>query len=286
MSRVVAPLDSGAALRMLAEKVAILTGERGDGNNSAVRASQLEAMITGAVFAALAKSGILTGEGNPEGKVAAKVGTIYRRNDGALGSTLYVKNSGADETGWAALPGPATGPAFAGMKVPAGTFISNLMGLALTTLAGVADRMHAVQWLCPHDMTIDQLGLSVSVLLAGSNAKVVLYASDALGRPSNVIVETANIDCATTGTKLIGITPQALTANTVYWLAIRTSGTQTYRAGTAGSVPAFAVTNAATPLFQSTLSRTLAFATAANAWPYASSQHQSLVPPLVLMRVA
>lgn len=43
---------------------------------------------------------ILTGAGTPEGAVTASVGSIYLRNDGGAGTSLYVKETGAGNTGW------------------------------------------------------------------------------------------------------------------------------------------------------------------------------------------
>jgi hypothetical protein len=45
---------------------------------------------------------ITAGEGSPEGAVTAVVGCIYLRLNGGVGSTLYVKQSGTGNTGWAA----------------------------------------------------------------------------------------------------------------------------------------------------------------------------------------
>jgi hypothetical protein len=42
------------------------------------------------------------GTGTPEGAVTAPVGTAYLRTDGGAGTTLYVKESGTGNTGWAA----------------------------------------------------------------------------------------------------------------------------------------------------------------------------------------
>jgi hypothetical protein len=42
------------------------------------------------------------GAGSPEGVVIAPPGSIYLCSDGGAGATLYVKESGADDTGWAA----------------------------------------------------------------------------------------------------------------------------------------------------------------------------------------
>ena len=43
-----------------------------------------------------------TGAGSPEGAVTAAVGSLYTRTDGGLLTTLYVKESGAGNTGWVA----------------------------------------------------------------------------------------------------------------------------------------------------------------------------------------
>ncbi|NBW09755.1 MAG: hypothetical protein EBR82_17200 [Caulobacteraceae bacterium] len=43
-----------------------------------------------------------TGTGTPEGAVTAPVGTLFLRTDGGAGTTLYVKETGSGNTGWAA----------------------------------------------------------------------------------------------------------------------------------------------------------------------------------------
>lgn len=45
---------------------------------------------------------MLTGDGDPETNVTANVGTLYLRKDGGTGTTLYVKETGTDATGWVA----------------------------------------------------------------------------------------------------------------------------------------------------------------------------------------
>ena len=42
------------------------------------------------------------GSGSPEGVVTAAVGALYTRTDGGANTTLYVKESGAGNTGWVA----------------------------------------------------------------------------------------------------------------------------------------------------------------------------------------
>lgn len=44
-----------------------------------------------------------SGSGTPEGVVTAPIGSTYQRSDGAVGSTLYYKSTGAGNTGWTAV---------------------------------------------------------------------------------------------------------------------------------------------------------------------------------------
>lgn len=43
---------------------------------------------------------IFSGAGTPEGVVTAVVGSMFLRNNGGLGTTLYIKESGTGNTGW------------------------------------------------------------------------------------------------------------------------------------------------------------------------------------------
>lgn len=45
---------------------------------------------------------LTSGTGTPEGAVTAPVGSVYLRTDGGASTTLYVKQSGAGNTGWVA----------------------------------------------------------------------------------------------------------------------------------------------------------------------------------------
>jgi hypothetical protein len=45
---------------------------------------------------------LFAGTGSPENVVSAPVGSLYLRTDGGALTTLYVKESGTSNTGWAA----------------------------------------------------------------------------------------------------------------------------------------------------------------------------------------
>jgi hypothetical protein len=47
---------------------------------------------------------IQSGTGTPEGVKTANVGSIFMRNDGTTGTTLYTKTSGTGNTGWQTIP--------------------------------------------------------------------------------------------------------------------------------------------------------------------------------------
>lgn len=45
---------------------------------------------------------ILAGAGSPEGVVTAPISSLFLRSDGGASTSLYVKQSGTGNTGWAA----------------------------------------------------------------------------------------------------------------------------------------------------------------------------------------
>lgn len=47
------------------------------------------------------------GIGSPEGAISASIGSVYRRTDGGASTSLYVKESGAGNTGWVPYGNPA-----------------------------------------------------------------------------------------------------------------------------------------------------------------------------------
>lgn len=173
------------------------------------------------------------------------------------------------------------------MRPAAGVFLANSSDCgALGTQAQVANRTVCAAFVPAYDIVIDQLGVSVSTLLAGANCKVVIYASDANGRPTTVIIESGNISAAATGTVFATISNTTLTAGVKYWIGVRSSGTQTLRTLNVSALPVLSYTSAATPVAQQTLILTETFANAAATWSYASSQHSNALMPLVLMRAA
>jgi len=75
------------------------------GNNfNTAKVKQHTAEGQNVVFGSIgqADAEIYTGLGSPEGVITAKVGSLYIRRDGGVGTTFYVKESGTGNTGWVA----------------------------------------------------------------------------------------------------------------------------------------------------------------------------------------
>lgn len=60
--------------------------------------SMLNSMLANIIY----PNRLTAGAGTPEGAVTAPVGSLFLRTDGGANTTLYVKESGAGNTGWIA----------------------------------------------------------------------------------------------------------------------------------------------------------------------------------------
>lgn len=64
---------------------------------------------------------IASGAGTPEAAVTAPVGSLFLRNDGGTGTTVYRKESGAGNTGWVATSNAGGGSSLLVENVQSGT---------------------------------------------------------------------------------------------------------------------------------------------------------------------
>lgn len=62
----------------------------------------LDLICRGSILPSAGAAFIKSGAGSPEGVVTGPVGSLWMRTDGGAGTTLYVKESGAGNTGWVA----------------------------------------------------------------------------------------------------------------------------------------------------------------------------------------
>lgn len=64
----------------------------------------LNALFAGAIYPSGSTDVFWSaGSGSPEGVVTANIGSLYSRTDGGAGTSLYVKESGTGNTGWAGV---------------------------------------------------------------------------------------------------------------------------------------------------------------------------------------
>ncbi len=66
--------------------------------------TELPAFVSGLLTGSATK--LLGGTGTPEAAVTAPVGSVFQRDDGASGTTLYTKVTGSGNTGWVAVGAP------------------------------------------------------------------------------------------------------------------------------------------------------------------------------------
>jgi hypothetical protein len=112
-----------------------------------------------------------------------------------------------------------------------GSYLSQAINAsALTTVNAAPNRIEFFPFIPSRTITVNELAIEVTTLLATSLARIGIYDSNASGNPNNLLVgSTVNLDCATVGAKTVAIAATALNAGSIYWLAVHSSSTQTYR---------------------------------------------------------
>ncbi len=160
---------------------------------------------------------------------------------GTVGQVLKRTGAGDYVVGWEdAAAGGGGAPLRAVhyfLPQPAGAIIDCVVNaLSQTTQAGAANRMDFVPFIPAHDMTINQIGLEVTTAVASAQATIGIYADNGAGSPGALLYGTAGFNAGTTGVKTENITIAAtpatftFTAGTVYWIAVLSSSTATFRA--------------------------------------------------------
>lgn len=159
-------------------------------------------------------------------------------------------------------------------------------GGTLTTVGGGANRMEIAPWICPINITTDRLGLLVSTGVASANAKVIIYAADANGRPTTLLYESGDIDCSSITFASVA-KAVTLTAGTLYYIGVRHSSTATLNAFQPYMVPSLDWGTTPTASALKVFRRTLTYATAApNPWGFDANEATAASPNAIFLRVA
>ena len=158
-------------------------------------------------------------------------------------------------------------------------------GAATGVLAGAAGRIDLFPFISRDDITVDRLSVNVTTLIAAALGKIVLYATDATGRPATLILETGDLDFSTVGLKEATVA-QSLRRGITYWIGIRHSSTAILSAWASTATPDL---NGGTPVTtaRKVLRRTLAYATAApGTWGYLASETNAGPGSAIWLRAA
>ncbi|WP_444452047.1 hypothetical protein ACTTAI_13395 [Rhodobacter capsulatus] len=192
-----------------------------------------------------------------------EVGQIW--HDGATGHIkAYVGSESRILDGQAAIP----------MLVPpTGEYVQTTVGCggdALSTAAGAVNRIDLYPYIPRADMTIVALAVNCTTAVASALGKFVIYDSDALGRPTTLLSESATVDLSTTGVKEAALSIN-LRAGHTYWLGFRHSSTASISTWPTAATPDING-GAPTTAARKSLRRSRTFATAAAAnWVFTSA---------------
>jgi hypothetical protein len=114
--------------------------------------------------------------------------------------------------------------------------------------------------------------------------KIVVYDSDANGRPNALVVETADLDFSTVGVKTATVSI-TLRQGRTYWLGIRHSSTATLAAWLGTATPDI---NGGAPVTtaRKVVRRTLAYATAATStWGWSAAEINAAQATAIWLKV-
>lgn len=205
---------------------------------------------------------------------------------GTTGQVLTKLSNTNYDTGWQTPSTGGAGAATLHLVVPqaVGTYLSaSIGGINTGTIAQAANRLEFHPFIPARNMSIDELAIEVTTLIASSLAKVGIY-SDSGGQPNALLRGSADLDCSTIGVKAAAIASLALVAGTTYWLAVHANSTQTIRGiplsallplGMAASGGTYFTTRRATATYASGLPSTAPATTLTNA-----------IAPMVRVKVA
>jgi len=131
--------------------------------------------------------------------------------------------------------------------VIAGQVYNNALTAGTTvTTPGATNRMEISPLIPINDMTVTDIGINVTTVVAGSLARIIVY-SDLNGTPNLKLIESTNLDCSTLGFKkyLIDYTFQK---GVVYWLGIHFSAAISVRAIPLSSMMPLGMTGNTNPI--------------------------------------
>ncbi len=165
-------------------------------------------------------------------------------------------------------------------------FTSPRAGTALAGTALVANRIYAMPFICPKNITLDQIGVYVSTL-STTTARLGIYADNGNCYPGSKLLDAGTIDVTATGAKKLTIN-QALTAGTLYWLVIVCAATPAiYCIPVAGVINVLGTSNALGTAQNAGLYATLTYGVLPTGFPTAGLTMITAAPiPAIFVRLS
>ena len=195
---------------------------------------------------------------NRPAATAVTAGSLYSCSD----HSLVYRSDGSSWATWATLGGTVS----ADLKQAAnayllsfvtGSYYDGTNERQYTTKTLASDTLYFSPIYIPTAATFDRIGINVTTLGSGASGRLGIYEADADGLPGDLLLDAGTVDCSSTGGKEITIS-QALSADTVYWLALAASAVFSVTApgtipGPVYGLPSLTATNPATEILASVL---------------------------------
>ncbi len=210
---------------------------------------------------------------------------------GAAGQAL-VKSGGTDyAVQWAdpASGGGGGGGSYFGatmvLKPAPGAVIGNTLTAQSFTQSMSANSEDVSPFIPGFDFSIDMAYISVSGGAASTTARIVIYESDADGRPTGAPTLSDSVSTAAAAT-VGGAISFEFEAGRLYWVGVRTSGGPQLRVAQPYAHFGLAWSTAATPARSAVLKRSIAIDSVADYPTFSNALIHTNSPPMVYMRVA
>ena len=115
------------------------------------------------------------------------------------------------------------------VPIASGGVTFNAINASVGTATQSGNSIRLTPYLPAQSITSSNLFINVTTATAGSLCTIVIY-SDLNGVPTNLLYESADLDCSTLGLKT-ATTSFNFVAGTIYWLGLKTNGNNSTRNG-------------------------------------------------------
>lgn len=156
----------------------------------------------------------------------------------------------------------------------------------LPNIAGVVDQVRLYPFTARATMDVSALVCRCGTLATGGLAKLVVYSSDALGRPDVLLFESGDLDFSAAGGRE-AVLSMTIQKGTTYWLGIRTNSTASFWGCGNGSTPAINGGTGSIQTPRASVTRTISYGSAAPAtWGWNAGEISNSTPPHIWLRRA